>query len=95
LECGCSDYRRKRELIETLMIEYETAALQYRDHRGTAAAHAAYALRQTLRILDGGASETAHELRESRTSGAAGKAQMISAGAVCALPMEGEQACPS
>ncbi len=85
--CECSDYRRKRNEIETLMIEYESAAVTYRDHRGTAAAHGAYALKQALRILDGGTG-AADRPRENR-------ARAVQIGAVCALPQAGQEPCPT
>jgi hypothetical protein len=55
--------------------------MKYRDHRGVAAAHMAYALGLALDILD----------RPDDN----GRGHVVQQAIVCALPQEGQEPCPT
>ena len=77
----CPQCAAKREEIAKLRDGYEGRAMQYRDHRGVAAAHMAYALGLALDILD----------RPDDN----GRGHVAQPAIVCALPQEGQEPCPT
>lgn len=77
----CPQCAAQREEIARLREGYEERAMKYRDHRGVAAAHMAYALGLALAILD--------------RSDDNGRGHVAQPAIVCALPEAEQEPCPT